>query len=80
VTVEAPREIVCASCGSRYLLSARNVRAWRQRGETPVCARCRHPAKPVDPATMIRMRRWWLDRYSIEELLELGDMLGWRCP
>jgi hypothetical protein len=25
-----------------------------------------------------RMRRWWLDRYTLEELRKLGNLLGWR--
>jgi hypothetical protein len=24
-----------------------------------------------------RMRRWWLERYSLEELVELGREIGW---
>jgi DNA-directed RNA polymerase sigma subunit (sigma70/sigma32) len=24
-----------------------------------------------------RMQRWWLDRYTLEELLELGREIGW---
>ena len=78
MTVEAPRAVRCRDCGAPFGLSARNARAWRQRGETPVCARCRHPAKPPDKLAAERMRRWWLERHSIEELLELGRMLGWR--
>jgi len=23
------------------------------------------------------MRRWWLERYSLDELLEIGRALGW---
>jgi hypothetical protein len=38
---------------------------------------CRRPPKPVDEATMERMRRWWLARYSLEELLEIGRLIGW---
>jgi hypothetical protein len=74
VSVEAPRAVVC---GVSFDLSARNARAWRSRGEEPVCARCRHPAKPPDPAELERYKRWWLARYSIEELLELGREIGW---
>jgi hypothetical protein len=31
---------------SIFGLSARNERAWRQRGQEPVCAICRRPKKP----------------------------------
>jgi hypothetical protein len=49
----------------------------RARGEDPVCRRCRHPAKPVDQKALERYRRWWLARFSLDELLELGRDLGW---
>jgi hypothetical protein len=77
VSVEAPVLVVCGECGARFELSARNARAWRQRGEEPVCAECWNPPKPPDKETMERMRGWWLSRYSIEELLEIGHMIGW---
>jgi hypothetical protein len=57
-------------------LSAPNTRAARARGEEPRCDDCRHPTK-VDPAEVERMRRWWLARYSLEELMEIGQMIGW---
>jgi hypothetical protein len=77
LTVEAPRAVICGGCGTSLNLSARNVRACRQRGQEPVCAFCRRSPKPVDEATAERMRRWWLERYSIDELLELGRLVGW---
>jgi hypothetical protein len=77
VSVEAPVLVVCGECGARFQLSARNARERRRRRQSPICAECRNPSKPVDEATMERMRRWWLARYSIEELLELGREIGW---
>jgi hypothetical protein len=77
VTVEAPRSVRCGSCGASFDLSARNARAWRRRGQEPVSAECRNPPKAPDEETMERMRGWWLSRYSIEELLEIGHMIGW---
>jgi hypothetical protein len=74
---EYAQRVLCGFCGSSFDLSARNVRAARQRGQEPVCAECRNPAKPPDEETMERMRRWWLERYSLEELLELGREIGW---
>jgi hypothetical protein len=46
-------------------------------GQEPVCAPCRYVEKPIDEATLERMRRWWLSKYSIDELLEIGRMIGW---
>jgi hypothetical protein len=38
----------------------------------------RCPLKPPVPAVSARMRAWWLERLSPDELLERGDLLGWR--
>jgi hypothetical protein len=77
VTVEAPRQILCGSCSSIFALSARNAPAWRTRGQEPICSRCGYPAKPPDPAEVERYQRWWLERYTVEELLEIGREIGW---
>jgi hypothetical protein len=26
---------------------------------------------------MQKLREWWLNRYSLDELLEIGRMIGW---
>jgi hypothetical protein len=78
VTVELPQLVRCGECGGQYTMSARNARAHRAHGTAFVCARCRHPAQPPDPAAVERMKRWWLARYSLDELLELGELLDWR--
>jgi hypothetical protein len=72
-------EVVCGSCGGGFTLSKRNVRAARQRGEAPICSFCRRTRKPPDPATMERMKRWWLEKsgLSLDELLEIGREIGW---
>jgi hypothetical protein len=77
MTVEAPRAVVCGECGGLFELSARSARARRTRGQEPVCRPCRHTPKPPTEAQLERYRRWWLDRYSIDELLELGREIGW---
>jgi hypothetical protein len=77
VTVEASRAVICGECGGSFELHPRNVRAARARGEEPICRLCRRTAKPPDEATIERMRRWWLARYSLDELLELGRDIGW---
>ena len=77
MTVEAPQALICASCGGGFELSARVARGWRSRGEEPVCRMCRRLAKPPDPLEQARMRKWWTDRYSVDELLELGREIGW---
>jgi hypothetical protein len=77
VTVEAPRLVRCGTCGGSFELSPRNVRAARARGEEPTCRICRRTAKPPDEAASEKLRRWWLERYSLEELVELGREIGW---
>jgi hypothetical protein len=76
MTVEAPRELVCDSCGTGFTLSARTVRVWRSRGQDPLCRRCQHPPKPVDLETAARLRQWWLDRYPLEELREMAGAIA----
>jgi hypothetical protein len=61
----------------RFSLSARNSRLHWERGTQPLCELCRRPEKPVDEATMERMRQWWLERYSLDEILEIGRLIGW---
>jgi hypothetical protein len=67
----------CGSCGSDFDLSARNVRAWQSRGQEPVCGLCRRKPKPVDGAQLERMKLWWLEPYSLDELVEIGRLIGW---
>jgi hypothetical protein len=78
VTVEALRSVVCRVCGTRFELTARNVRGWHSRGLDPVCAECRHPSKPVDAQTRVRMRRWWVEEsgLSLEELREIAGAIA----
>ena len=76
MTVEAPVLVTC-ECGARFTLSARNARQARRRGRSPICPECRHPAKPPTDAQIARYRRYWLQRFTVDELLELGHMLGW---
>lgn len=73
--VETPRLVRCAGCGSSFELSARNVRAIRARGEEPLCRRCRHPAKPVDEIQAAKYRRWWLERFPLDELREMAEAI-----
>ncbi len=67
--------MVCADCGDSYELSARNTRLHQRNGTTPKCSRCRYGAKP--PRVTEAMRRWWLDRYSLDEI---GQMAGAMWP
>jgi hypothetical protein len=33
--------------------------------------------RKVSDAERLRMQRWWLHRYTLEELIELGHEIGW---
>jgi len=72
--VEAPRIVECGECGGEFELSARNERGHRKRGSTPTCERCRFGEQPPKPTEA--MRRWWLDRYTLEQIRDLGAGLG----
>ena len=54
----------CGDCGASFELSKRNEYGWRSRGLEPRCEWCRRPPKPVTEAD----RRWWLERFSHEEI------------
>lgn len=58
--------IPCGRCGGAIILSSRRARVWRDRGQLPICAACRRP-KATEA-----MRRWWLERFSLEEILEMA--------
>jgi hypothetical protein len=69
-TAETPVDLRCSGCGDTFRLSARRARDWQDRD--PLCRRCRTPARELTPAEQERYRKWWLDRYSLEELFEIG--------
>lgn len=77
MSVEVAQLVRCGGCGGGFELHPRNVRAARARSEEPICRGCRRKAKPIDEAALERMRHWWLERYSMDELLEIGRELGW---
>ena len=61
--------MACGDCGGSFELSARRARAYRSAGSAPRCAGCRSTREPkVTPA----MRRYWLDRFTLDELRELA--------
>ena len=75
--IEAPVLLSCG-CGAQFELSARNARGHRVKGTTPKCRDCRY-GRDAAPRATEAMRRWWLQRFSIEEIRELGrelDSLG----
>jgi hypothetical protein len=72
VGVDVARVVVCGSCGTRYLLSARNEREHRRRGTTPICFDCRHPLKVPTAEERMALRSWWLERYPRAELEEMA--------
>jgi hypothetical protein len=78
VVVELAREFTCPGCGERSELSAKNMREHRRRGTVPICRDCRLPPARPDPEEAERLRRWWLARYSVDELREIGELIGWR--
>ena len=60
----------CSACGGDFELSARQARDHRSAGTTPRCSRCRYGTKP--PQATEKMRRWWLDRFTVDEIRELA--------
>jgi hypothetical protein len=63
-------ELVC-DCGRPFTLNTRSLRRARSRGRRPVCGSC----KPVGVGDSEAMQQWWLRRFTIEELREIGFLL-----
>src|SRR5713226_3273357 len=57
----------CAGCGVSFDLSARNEFEHRRHGMPHRCPYCRRGASP-SAAMVVKMRGWWLERYSLGEL------------
>jgi hypothetical protein len=66
----------CASCEEWFELSDRRDRDLRRLGREPVCFECRNPLREPDEREREALRRWWLRRYPLEELLVLGRELA----
>jgi hypothetical protein len=59
----------CGDCGGDFELSARRARDHRKAGTTPRCRRCRLPGTAPKPTEADR--RYWLDRFTLDEIREL---------
>ena len=68
--VELPVRFRCPDCGGWFELAARNARNHRNPGTRPRCRRCRLPG--VQPKPTAALRRWWLQRFTLDELQELA--------
>ena len=66
--IEPARLVTCGDCSDPFELSQRS-RTPHPRS-TPRCARCRYGAK--QPEVTDAMRRWWLARYSRDEIREMA--------
>lgn len=73
-TVETSVNVRCR-CGDTVQLSRRRGKGWQHRPGEYVCRPCqRAPREPAE-AERDRYQRWWLARYSLEELQEIGRAL-----
>jgi len=72
--VEARRSGRYGECGSPLELSGRNVRAARARGEDRRCGPCRG-VSPRVPAPTGAHRRWWLDRFTVDEVRAMAGAI-----
>ncbi len=72
-TLEAARSVRCGDCGEAFELSARNVRAARTQGRELRCRAC--PGAPAKTEADARMRRYWLERFTLDEIRELAGAI-----
>lgn len=63
----------CGDCGDAFAFSANRARVYRREGREPVCRDCRRPK--LSEAEQAKLRAWWLNRYSTDELQEIGQMI-----
>jgi hypothetical protein len=70
-----PVKVRCAACGDPFELSARRARVYRDRPEAVICHDCRRKPREPSEAEREKLRRWWLDRLSPDEIAEIGTML-----
>ncbi len=76
-TVEAERRITCPGCGDVRWLSTRNARGIERGEMSGLCHHCRYPnLREVTENEAEAFARWWLDRYSDEEIAELAESFG----
>jgi hypothetical protein len=78
VSVDAPPVVRCGVCNRPITLSAGVAARWQGRRERPVCDGCLHPPVAANRQAA-PYRRWWLEQsgLTLEELREIGRMLGW---
>ncbi len=72
--------VECALCGLSYDASARTA---RDISAGRVEARCvlHRKRKPREATVTAAARRWWLDRYTIDEIVEIGaGIVSWLPP
>ncbi len=65
-------EVRCAECRNLYTLSVRRELEHRRTGRPSICSLCRRPPHPKPTEAD---REWWLERFSLEELVELADAI-----
>lgn len=70
---EAPRLVRCGACGGDFELSARRVRHVRAESLPLRCRSCR--TGRVTPEPTEAHRRWWLDRFTVDEIREMAAAL-----
>ena len=54
------------------MLSVRREREHRRTGRAPICSTCRRPPHPKPTEDD---REWWLERFTLAEIVELADAI-----
>ena len=75
LSVEAPRQIVCPSCGDVRWLSAHTARRAERGERRGLCTRCRFPPR-ISAAERRRLARWWLARYDDATIAAIAHAFG----
>jgi hypothetical protein len=63
--------VACAVCGMKFDASPRAARNYAAGKRTPRCMFHRHE-HPRPETSVAETRRWWLDRFTVAELIVMG--------
>lgn len=66
-------DVQCVRCGGEVNLSGSSRREHRLRGTRPTHKRCRRSRVAI--AGSAEHRRYWLDRFTLEEIQELAAVI-----
>lgn len=72
--------VECAVCHIRFDASVRSARDYNAGRAEPRCLMHRKRKPRSSRTTLALYRRWWLDRFSVEEIVDMGTAVASVLP